>query len=135
MNKNINYLSVSMAVITVISIFLPWAEASSSFSFGNYSGSYHSGGVSGFYCGAGIIGLLIGVTGGILAFNSFKWTFVTGILNFLIGLGFVFGWFSSEGFISYNTGFGYGHASAHVNPQFGLYIFLISSFAKSPETL
>jgi hypothetical protein len=127
MKKKVNYFAVIMAIIIVISVFLPWAEASSSVSFGGYNQSYHSGGVSGFLCGAGIIGVLIGIIGLIMALNCFRWTFVMGIFNFLIGIGFAFGWFSAGGSVSYNSGFGNGNASAHVDPQIGVFLFIFAS--------
>ncbi|MEI6822843.1 MAG: hypothetical protein WCL51_12985 [Bacteroidota bacterium] len=127
MKKNINYFAVAMAVITIISVFLPWAEASSNVSFGGYSGSYHSGGISGFLVGPGIIGLIVAIIGLIMAFNCVKWTFVIGILNFLIGIGYILGWFNAGGSVSYNSNFGSGHASASVNPMFGLFLFVIAS--------
>jgi hypothetical protein len=53
------------------------------------------------------------------------WIFLMAIVNLIIGIGYALGWFESEGSYSYN---GYGlSAKASLDPQIGLYIFIIAS--------
>jgi hypothetical protein len=124
--KNPNYIAVVAAGIAAISVFLPWVEASSSATFMGQSASFSTGGISGISLGGGgLFGLLLALAGGFMAFKGIKWTFLTGAVNALNGLGYMLGWFGTSSGASYSSS--YGSAKASVDPQFGLYIFLLSS--------
>ena len=112
-------------------VFLPWLEVSSSVSFGGYSGSYSSGGISGISIGGGIFGLLVALAGGFMAFKNIKFAFIAGAINFLNGLGYMLGWFGASGGSSY----GGGYARASVDPQIGLYLFVLASLVFAIFTL
>jgi len=123
----LNYIALGAAGLAAISVFLPWVEASSSASFGGYSANYSSGGISGISIGGGIFGLLVALAGGFMAFKNIKFAFIAGALNFLNGLGYMLGWFGAGGGGSYSSSFGGGSARASVDPQFGLYLFVLAS--------
>jgi hypothetical protein len=134
-SNDINYIAIIATVVVVISVFLPWVETSSSVSYQGYHGSYSSGGINGFASGIGIAGLLLGIMGGIMAFNRAKYSFVLGLVNVLCGLGDIFGWFSFNGGASFSSSFGGGSVSAKINPQFGLILFVIASLVFTISTL
>jgi hypothetical protein len=123
----LNYVALGAAGLAAISVFLPWIEASSSTSFGGYSSSYSTGGISGISIGGGIFGLLIALAGGFMAFKNMKWAFGAGAINFVNGLGYLFGWFGASSSGSFNSSFGGASASASVDPQIGLYLFVLGS--------
>ncbi len=130
--KKVNYFGIILALITVISVFLPWVAASSSAhyssSYGNYNGSYNSGGISGIYFGDGILGLLIAIVACILFIIKIKWAFIPGVITFILGLAHILGWSGIQGTSSYNSS--YGSVTGHIDviPQYGLIIFTIASF-------
>jgi hypothetical protein len=128
---NINYAAIVLAAIAAISVFLPWAEATSSVTgFGN-SSHYSSGGISGISIPAiGTVGLLMALIGGGLAIAGTKWASIFGIINVIDGIGYAFGWFDTKGKVNVNGAFGDSnyHAEVEVNPQYGLYLFIFASF-------
>jgi hypothetical protein len=125
--KKVNYIALIAAGLAAIAVFLPWVEATSSVSFGGYSGNYSSGGISGISIGGGILGLLVALAGGFMAFKNIKWAFIAGAVNFINGLGYMLGWFGAGGGASYSSSFGGGSARASVDPQVGLYLFVLAS--------
>ena len=125
----LNYIALGAAGLAAISVFLPWVEASSSASFGGYSASYSSGGISGISIGGGVFGLLVALAGAYMAYKNIKFAFIAGAINFLNGLGYILGWFGATGSGSYSTSFGGGSAKASVDPQIGLYLFVLASLA------
>jgi hypothetical protein len=122
--KKVNYIALGAAGLAAVSVFLPWLEATSSASFMGQSASFSSGGISGISIGGGIFGLLLAIAGGFMAFKHIKWAFVAGAINFLNGLGYMLGWFGASG-ASYSSS--YGSAKASVDPQIGLFLFVIAS--------
>ena len=128
-------IALVAAGLAAISVFLPWLEVSSSASFGGYSGSFSSGGISGISIGGGIFGLLVALAGGFMAFKNIKFAFIAGAINFLNGIGYMLGWFGASGGSSYNSSYGGGYASASVDPQIGLYLFVLSSLVFTIFTL
>jgi hypothetical protein len=126
--KKVNFLALISVGLSAISVFLPWLETSSAASFGEYNSSYSSGGISGIICGGGVFALLSALVGGYLALINSKWSAFPGILNLLNGLGYLFGWLGAGGRASYSSNFGGVSAKVSVNPQFGLYLFVFTSF-------
>jgi hypothetical protein len=124
--KKVNYIALGAAGLAAISVFLPWIEASSSASFMGQSASFSSGGVSGISIGGGIFGLLLALAGGFMAFKHIKWAFIAGAVNFLNGVGYMLGWFGVSG-ASYSSSYGGVSAKASVDPQIGLFLFVIAS--------
>lgn len=133
--KRTNYVVIIVSIIIVISVFLPWYEASSSSSFGDFNSSFSSGGISGISFGGGILGLLLAFAGGFMALKNIKWAFITGVFNFFIGLGYMLGWFGSIGGVSYSSSYGGASAQASIDPQIGLYLFVIGSLIFAIFTL
>jgi hypothetical protein len=125
--KKVNYIALGAAGLAAISVFLPWIEASSSASFMGQSASFSSGGISGISIGGGIFGLLVALAGGFMAFKHIKWAFIAGAVNFLNGLGYMLGWFGAGGGASYSSSYGGVSAKASVDPQIGLYLFVLAS--------
>ncbi|XQP84746.1 MAG: hypothetical protein ACOJUL_02265 [Candidatus Pollutiaquabacter aromativorans] len=62
-----------------------------------------------------------------MAFKNIKFAFIAGAVNFLNGLGYMLGWFGAGGGASYGSNFGGGSARASVDPQVGLYLFVLAS--------
>ena len=62
-----------------------------------------------------------------MAFKNIKFAFIAGAVNFLNGLGYMLGWFGAGGGGSYSSSFGGGSAKASVDPQIGLYLFVLAS--------
>ena len=124
--KKVNYIAIGAAGLAASSVFLPWLEASSSASFMGQSTSFSSGGISGVSIGGGIFGLLLAIAGGFMAFKHIKLAFVAGAINFLNGLGYMLGWFGAGG-ASYSSSYGGVSAKASVDPQIGLFLFVIAS--------
>jgi hypothetical protein len=131
----LNYIALGAAGLAAISVFLPWVETSSSASFGGYNASYSSGGISGISIGGGIFGLLVALAGGFMAFKNIKFAFTAGAVNFLNGLGYMLGWFGEGGGGSYSSSFGDGSAQVSVDPQVGLYLFVLASLVFVFSTL
>ncbi|KXK40181.1 MAG: hypothetical protein UZ09_BCD002000447 [Bacteroidetes bacterium OLB9] len=129
--KKLNQIALVAAGIAALSVFLPWLEISSSASAGGYSANYSTGGISGITVGGGIWGLLVALIGGYMAYKNIKFTFIAGALNFIIGIGYIFGWFGAStgvnGGFNYNSSYGNASAQASINPQFGLYLFVLAS--------
>jgi hypothetical protein len=126
-SSKLNYIALGAAGLAAISVFLPWVEASSSASIGGYYSSYSTGGISGISIGGGIFGLLVALAGGFMAFKNIKFAFIAGAVNFLNGLGYMLGWFGAGGGGSYSSSYGGGYAKASVDPQIGLYLFVLAS--------
>ncbi len=131
--KKTNYIAIITAGLAAVSVFLPWLEASTSASFMGQSASYSSGGIAGISTGGGIWGLLIAIAGGYMALKNIKWAFVAGIVNFITGLGYIVGWFGTKANVSYGSD--YGSARSSVDPQLGLYLFVIASLVFTVVTL
>ena len=125
--SKLNYIALGAAGLSAFSVFLPWVEASTSASFGGYSSSYSTGGISGIATGLGIFGLMAALAGGYMAFKNIKFAFIAGAINLLNGLAYMFGWFGAKAGSSISSDFGGGYAKSSVDPQIGLYLFVLSS--------
>jgi RNA polymerase subunit RPABC4/transcription elongation factor Spt4 len=128
--KKINYLGLTIAVLMVITVFLPWLGVNSSASIGGYGGAF-SVSVSGINLWGGMVGLIIAFVGGFLMFKKFRFTILAGLINLIISVGYIFGWFLEEKYrmdvkVDYGA-YGGGSASASVDTQFGLYVFAVCS--------
>lgn len=126
--KKVNYIALAATGIAVISVFLPWIEASSSANFMGQSASFSTGGISGISIGGGVFGLLLALAGGFMAFKHMKFSFIAGAINFVNGLGYMLGWFGTSG-ASYSGSYGGVSAKASVDPQIGLFLFVLASLA------
>lgn len=128
--KKTNYIAIGAAALTAVSVFLPWLELSSSASFMGQSASFSSGAISGISISGGMFGLILALVGGFLALKNSKWAFMAGLINFITGLGYIIGWFGHNDFntsVGFNSSFGGGSARAGVDPQIGLYLFVLGS--------
>jgi hypothetical protein len=129
--QNVNYFGFISAIIMVIAVFMPWVAVNSSASVLGYSASFSSGGIGGINFGGGILGIFVAILGGFLIYNENKFSIIAGVFNFFIGISYVFGWFGVNGIsgMSYSasySGFG-GSAKASIDPQYGLYLFVIGA--------
>lgn len=126
--KPSNKLGLVFAVLAAVSVFLPWAESSSSYSAGSFgSGSFSSGGISGISLGVGLVGLAFAVAAGILSFKRMKFTWILGLVMFLDAVYYLFSMSNAGGSSSASYGGYSASASVKVEPQIGLFIFAISS--------
>ena len=126
MNK-LNYLALGAVAITLISVFSPWLEVSDSVNSTDLSNSFEPVIIHGISIGYGIFGFLVALLGGYLVYKEFKWTFVTGIVNFINGYGYLHEWFGAGTHDSGN----YGDVTSQsiVDPKFGIYLFILASLA------
>ena len=111
-------ITLGAAGLAAFSVFLPWIEITSSISFGGFNSSIT---ISGIKNGGGFFGLLVALAGGYMVFKKIKFAFIAGALNFLIGLGYMLGWFDGGG--SYTSSL----VGISINPKFGLYLFILAS--------
>src|ERR1035437_9558152 len=126
MNK-VNYLALGAVALTIISIFSPWLEVSDTANASGLTENFQPVIISGISIGYGIFGLLIALLGGFLVFKEYKWTVVAGIVNFIIGYGYLHQWFGAGSHDSGN--FGDVTSRSSVDPKFGIYLFIIASLA------
>src|ERR1035437_5063658 len=126
MNK-VNYLALGAVALTIISIFSPWLEVSDTANASGLTENFQPVIISGISIGYGIFGLLIALLGGFLAFKEYKWTVVAGIVNFIIGYGYLHEWFGAG---SHDSG-NYGDVTSRssVDPKFGIYLYIVASLA------
>jgi len=126
MNK-LNYLALGAVAITLISVFSPWLEVSDSVNSTDLSNSFEPVIIHGISIGYGIFGFFVALLGGYLVYKEFKWTFVTGIVNFINGYGYLHEWFGAGTHDSGN----YGDVTSQsiVDPKFGIYLFILASLA------
>jgi len=126
MNK-VNVLALGAAVLAVISILLPWVEVSVTRNTSDLGESLQQISIHGSAIGYGLFGLLVSLIGGYLAYKEFRWTFIAGIVNFIDGYGYLHGWFGASTQDSGN--YGDIASESSVDPQFGLYLFILASLA------
>jgi type II secretory pathway pseudopilin PulG len=126
MNK-VNYLALGAVALTIISIFSPWLEVSDTANASGLTESFQPVIISGISIGYGIFGLLVALLGGFLVFKEYKWTVVAGIVNFIIGYGYLHQWFGAGSHDSGN--YGDVTSKSSVDPKFGIYLFIIASLA------
>ena len=125
--KKKNYLALGAAALTIISVFLPWIELSSADNTSEYSGTFQAVDIYGISIGYGIFGLLVMLVGAIMAYKHYKWAFLSGIINFITGYGYLHQWFGRGTRDSANYGDVTSRSS--VDPKFGLYLFIWVSLA------
>lgn len=131
--KKPNYFAVVFAIISAFSVFLPWFEANTSSSFMGYEGNYSSGGITGVQFSSGIFGLILSASAVYLALKQSKIASIPGLINVIIGIGLVGGMFGSG--LNASMSYEYGRAESSVDPQIGLFLFIITSFLFSLFTL
>lgn len=117
MKNKINYAGVILAIVIAVSVFLPWVASS----FGGMEGES----VKGFEFDDVKITPILAFIGAVVAFFRIRWAVIlVGLICFLQGL-LHLGWYLLADKISSN----YSNGSSNLNPSFGLFIFLIASFA------
>jgi len=124
MNK-VNKLALGAAALVVISVFLPWVEVTVTNSSSDVSEGLEQLSIQGSAIGYGLFGLLVILFGGYLAYKEFRWTFVAGVINVIDGYGYLHGWFGASTQDSGN--YGDVASKSSVDPQFGLYLFILAS--------
>jgi hypothetical protein len=134
--KSKNLMGVICAIVMVISVFLPWAEASSSVSssYGG-GGSYSTGGISGISLGYGVFGLLLGIGGLIMSLKRMKWTWLLGLVALIDGISYLIA--MGDAGVSSSSSYGGYSASvkASVDPQVGLFVFIVGGVLLTIFTL
>lgn len=140
--KKVNYIALAVSLITIITVFLPWFGLKTSVSidssgFGSYSANASAENIYGFMLTGGLFALLLTLVGSIMAFLRNRWSFIVGILNIIIGFGYVFGLFKASPFwggvdLNLNSNInveGYSSSmSIKTIAQLGLYLFTVASF-------
>lgn len=133
MKIKLTYLAIIFISITIISIFLPWVEVTSSAtvssSYGSTGDSVSSGGLAGIMVWDGILALILSAVALFLSIKRFKWTYFIGILLALIGFAHLFGWIGFNSDVNFDSSYGNVSGSVDIVPLYGLYIFLASSIA------
>lgn len=122
--KKINYFAVTFAVLSIISVLLPWINAQSHASYGGSSFQASSGGLIGLLTWGGFLGLIGSAVGLYMIIKQKKLAFLPGVFNLVTVIAYValisgIGGSASAGGVS---------ASARVEPQIGLFTFAIFSF-------
>lgn len=138
--ESVNYWAITLSAIMAIAVFLPWAGVSASVnsSYGNVHSDYSSGGIAGISIpGIGIVCLALAIAGGLMASKRVKVTFFAGLINFVNGLSYIFGWynFGTSGSSTISYGKIAVSSSVSILPKFGLIIFIITSFVFAISTL
>jgi len=126
MNK-VNKLALGAAALVVISVFLPWVEVTVTNGSSEVGEGLEHIFIQGSAIGYGLFGLLVILSGGYLAYKEFRWTFVAGVINVIDGYGYLHGWFGASTQDSGN--YGDVASESSIDPQFGLYLFILASLA------
>ncbi len=116
-------ITLIAAGVSVLSVFLPWLEATVTSSSGGQSMSMSSGGFAGTEFDGAILGLIVAIAGGVMVYKQIKYAFAAGAINLIIGLGHALGIFGEIQGGSYKSA--YVSANTSVSPKIGLIIFLI----------
>jgi len=133
--ENLNFVALLAVAVSVISVFLPWFKYSTSANSSTYGLDFESEiAVTAISINTGFYTILFSLLGGFLAYKNFKWTFWPIFINFLIGLSYLFGLVGvgnvggvNLGNLEYNYSFGDASFNSGFQPQFGLYLFCVSS--------
>jgi len=133
--KSKNLIGIICAIVMVISVFLPWAEASSSVSSSYGGGSYSTGGISGISLGYGMFGLLLGIGGLIMSFKRLKWTWLLGLVALIDGISYLIAMGNAGGSSSSSYGGYSASVKASVDPQVGLFMFIAGALLLTVFTL
>tara|TARA_B100000780_G_C20777214_1_gene308606 strand:- start:11 stop:451 length:441 start_codon:yes stop_codon:yes gene_type:complete len=133
--KSKNMMGIICSIVLVVSVFLPWAEASSSVSSSLGGGSYSTGGISGISLGYGVFGLLLGVGGLIMSFKRLKWTWLLGLIALVNGISYLIAMGNAGSSSSSSIGGYSASAKMSVDPQVGLFLFLACALLLSVFTL
>jgi hypothetical protein len=134
--KNSNKLGLVFSIVAAISVFLPWAKASSSYSAGGFgSGSYSTGAISGITLGVGIAGMLFALAAAYLSFNRMKQTWIVGTIMLIDSVYYLITMGNAGGRSSASYGGYSASASVSVDPQIGLFVFALSSLLILVTTL
>jgi hypothetical protein len=123
-----DYLSLFAAAVAAGSVFFPWFHIELITSHSGYTNVQQYGNFNGTYLEGGWAGLTTACCCLIMTFLKLKWSALAGFFNVLIGLGYLLGWVDLSGkFLTADVT--KGNAMLVVDPQTGLYLFLISSLA------
>jgi hypothetical protein len=134
--KNSNKLGLVFSLLAIVSVFLPWAKASSSYSAGGLgSGSYSTGAISGITLGVGIAGIICALAAAYLSFNRMKQTWIVGAIMLIDSIYYVITMGNAGGKSSASYGEYSASASVSVDPQIGLFVFALSSLLILVTTL
>lgn len=147
-DKSINIIAIAAAIVTIISVFLPWIGVSSSVSSSvslpsigvsssvstpylssNYSSSSSSGGFSGILVGQGWLILIASVSGIVLLFTRQKFAVIPSALCVLTSAGYMISCMGGSGVMSsnYSSSTFSGQVGINYDIHYGLYMCLISS--------
>ena len=121
-----NIDAVVWSCISIICVFFPWINSYGETTFCGFSINWPNGDVSGIFIFYGLLCLIMSIIGGVLTFIGKKWVGVFGLINCIVGIGYIAGWFDFSEYIELNSTsvfFLSGYA-----PKNGLLIFIICSF-------
>jgi len=132
--ENLNIVALLAVAVSIISVFLPWFEYSTSAKSDTFNVDMESAlNISGKSLDYPILGVFIILIGGFLAYKNFKWSFFAGFFNLMASLGYIFGWIGTGNLgglgisdVDINYSFGDASVSASFDPTFGVYLFCVS---------
>jgi len=123
-----DYLSLLAAMVAAGSVFFPWFNIEVVTSYSGYTNHQLYGTFKGTYVEGGWAGLSLSLFCVVMIFLRNKWGSLTGLCNVLIGLSYLLGWVDlSSKFLATRK----DNALLLVEPQNGLYMFIVSSLVCS----
>jgi hypothetical protein len=130
-NRDQNYFALAAAAAMAIAVFLPWFTATCTTNILGVNNSFTSPAISGIDIKGGIAGLILAASGGLLTYLRISGPLLIGLINLIIGVGYILGWFTNIDTNAFSSSISYGDYSAKfsidLNPQIGIYIFIASS--------
>ena len=123
-----NKVGLVFSILAIISVFLPWVSATSSYSAGGFGGgSFSTGGVGGLNITAGVFGALLAGAAAYTCFNRLKQSWMIGAAMLVDAIYCFITMNNLGGKASYSYGGTSASASVKVNPEMGLFLFTISA--------
>lgn len=116
---------MAASLLSLTFLLMPWLETTE-MSIGEYSMTAITHQIIGISTLWGILAALIALAGGWLAWKRNRYAFLSGLLNSLIGLGFLAGWLGSDSPKTTALMEGLGETGAS-EIKTGLYLFISSA--------
>jgi hypothetical protein len=121
-----DYFSITAILVSIGSIFLPWFNVDVNTHFGGYKSGVDLGNYTGTYALGGLFALTASFSAGMMHFFRIKWAYLGGVLNLLVGVGYLTGWLSFHSQLLKHTD-NLVKLDYTMEPQYGLHLFIFSS--------
>lgn len=121
-----DYLSIIAITVSIGSIFLPWFNVDITTNFSGYKSNVDLGNFTGTYAAGGIFALTASFSAGMMHFFRVRWAYLGGVLNLLLGVGYLTGWLSFHSQLL-NSSNSLGKLEYTLEPQYGLQLFIFAS--------